>query len=177
MATKTVQAIRVAVTRGDCFPDNRPDGSSNTGTYFVCSMKDWKVFEPYFLDGVKYYFSTTKIKIYVDTLAIIAAKYKDVYPDKFASVKTYGKVFEDAAENPYCEIGIRKNDVRAFMRFKDNSDVLVNAFRHLLYSDLSLITMEMTPNGIAIYPEIDLEGPGPKSSSKKLSFEDLICDD
>ena len=177
MATQKVHAIRVAVTRGDCFPDNRPDGTSNTGTYFICSMKDWDAFKPFFQSDCKYYFSTARTRIYMESLTAVAAKYKDVYPDKFASLKAYGKAFEEAAVNPSCEIAIRKNDVRVFMRFKDNSDVLVNAFRHLLYSELSLITLEMTQNGIAVYPEVDLEGEGPKPSAKKLSFEDLICSD
>ena len=37
------------------------------------------------------YFSKKKIQIYKDTFAIVCAKYKDVYPDKFSSLKTKGK--------------------------------------------------------------------------------------
>ena len=176
MAAKTVRLMRIAVTRGDCFSDNRPDGSSNTGTYFVSSHKDWPLFESFFTEGSKYYFSTAKIKMYVATLADLASQYQDVYPDKFASLSTFGSAFASAAKDPFCEIDLRKNDQRVFMRFKDNSDVLVNAFRHILYSDLSLISMEITSKGVAIYPEIDLEGTGPKPAAKTLSFEDLLVD-
>ncbi|MDY6393186.1 MAG: hypothetical protein SPL80_10185 [Bacilli bacterium] len=179
MAAKTVQAIRIAVTRGDCFEDNRPDGISNTGTYFISSLKDWSEFEPFFSPNAKYYFSSKKIWIYNNTFADVCAKFKDVYPDKFSSLKTYGTLFNIEGDyDPYCEVELRINKPRIFMRFKDNLDIYVKAFRHLLYSDLTVIVLEMTEKGIAIYPEPDLFSKGPTPPKKKLlTFEDLLVQD
>ena len=33
--------IYINVTRGDCVENNRKSGKSNTGTYFVCSKKNF----------------------------------------------------------------------------------------------------------------------------------------
>ena len=179
MAAKTIQAIRVAVTRGDCFEDNRPDGSSNTGTYFVSSLKDWPEFEPFFQLDSKYYFSKKKIQIYKDTFGVICKKFQSVYPDKFSSLETYGVTFDgDEDFNHCCDIELRVNDSRVFMRFKDNSDLYVKAFRHILYSDLSVIVLEITDKGISVYPEVDLESKGPNLQKKKqLTFDDLLVND
>ncbi len=176
MAAKTVQAIRIAVTRGDCFPGNRPDGSSNTGTYFVCSTKDWKEFEHFFPKTGNFYFSLAKIRIYVKTLELVAGKYKDIYPDHYTSLKDFGKAFFEVEEDPICGVDLRNNDARIFMRFTDNSNPFVLAFRHILYSDLSAIALEITSKGIAVYPEVDFEAKGPKVTKKEISFEDLICE-
>ena len=43
---------------------------------------------------------------------------------------------------PTVNVTLRKNDDRVFMRFGDNSDSVVNAFRNILYEDLSLIAIE-----------------------------------
>ena len=60
-------------------------------------------------------------------------------------------------DNPSVEVTLRINDSRVFMRFKDNTNLVVNVFRNLLYEKLSFICIEKINGLNEIYPVINCD--------------------
>jgi|GEM_PF-3212739 len=174
MSAIVKQTIRIGVTKGDAFPSNRIEGSSNTGTYFVSSKKDWPLFESYFIEGQKYYFDTKRIISYCASLPEVFKECCELMPDHYSSLKSYLKLFLQASLNPETKVVLRANDQRIFMKFEDNTRPLEDAFRHLLYGEISVVVLEKNDDGIAIYAEPDYGSKGPTKLPKKTSLDDLL---
>ena len=157
MAAKLCDLMRVAVTGGDAIDKNRISGKSNTGTYFICSAKDWDNFSRFFKDDMKYFLDTKKIPSYKVLFMSMFFKFKERYPDKMRHFEDICDSLMSYEENPEIFIGLRKNDVRVFMKFKDNDREVEHAIRGILYSDLSNIVFEYKTNKCLIYPEVNIE--------------------
>ena len=172
MAAEKPNLIRIAVTGGDALPDNRVKGKSNTGTYFLCSEQDWETFKPFFKKGVEHFFDTTRIRAYCASFLEVFKNNAEAYPDRFASIADYGKFFSTGVLEKPTQVDLRINPPRIFMRFKDNSDPDVDAFRHLLYAPISSIVMELKEGKCLIYPDINPLGqiPLPDESENEEEY-------
>ena len=147
--------IIIDVTRGDCVDDNRKSGKSNTGTYFISSLKNYDDFKEFFDENNKYVFNVLKIEIYNVLFEKYFMKYKEEYVGKMNNFTSYISYLLSLKVNPKTELTVRKNDSRVFMRFVDNTDKIVNAFRCILYEDLSLIVIENINGIFNVYPIIN----------------------
>ena len=163
----------IDVTRGDCVDDNRKNGKSNTGTYFVCSIKNFDEFEHFFQLTNKYKIDLVKVDIYKTLFKQYFFQYKDEYIGKMKSFDIYINYLISQSEFPCVDITTRKNDTRVFMKFVDNTKPIVNAFRHVLYEDLSFIVFEKRGETIYLYPEINET----LISKKKFENSDLVIDE
>ena len=76
-------------------------------------------------------------------------------------------------ESPKICLSLRKNDSRVFMKFFDNTERITNAFRHILYEDLSLIGITKKNNIYYVYPVINLNF----INNKKNESSDLVVDE
>lgn len=157
MAAKIYDIMKVAVTGGDAIENNRIKGKSNTGTYFICSSKDWDKFSRFFSENIKYYLDIKRVSAYKTLFIEHFFRFKDLFPDRM-------RHFEDICDsllcyeyNPEIFISLRNNDVRVFMRFKDNNREVEYALRGILYSNFSNLVFEYKGNKCLIYPEINLE--------------------
>ena len=158
MSAKNIDLMRVAVTGGDAIDNNRLTGKSNTGTYFICSAKDWNSFSRFFDETKKYYLDLKRIPIYKNTFIMLFFKYKHLYPDQMKHFEDICDSLMSYQENPELFIGLRNNDVRVFMKFKDNNREVEYALRGILYSELSNLVFEnVSKNCCLIYPEVNLE--------------------
>ena len=151
--------MRVEVKGGDAIRNNRTEGKSNTGTYFLCSLKDWGKFEKFVPDDVqiKYLLDLKKIEIYKHSFSKLFYKLRDNYPDQMRNFEPYCDSLCCYVENPEVIFMTRKNDSRVFLKFDNNckSDI-EKQFRDILYADLSLIVFELLDNGTClIYPEVN----------------------
>lgn len=148
--------IVIKVTKGDCLELNRMSGKSNSATYFVSQLKDFLPFEKFFDMSKPYYFSKTYIYLYGILFKECFSKYKDNYLGKMNFFDEYLKIFVDGEGDVPAQVMIRPNDKdnRIFFRFKDNFNKYSNAFRNLLYENLSLIAIEDIGHCYLIYPEI-----------------------
>ena len=151
--------MRVEVKSGDAIANNRIEGKSNTGTYFLCSLKDWERFEKFVPDEkqVKYLLDLNRIEIYKNVFSALFYKIRDRYPDKMRNFEPYCDSLCCYVDNPEVIFTTRKNDSRVFLKFDNNckSD-LEKQFRDILYADLSLIVFELLDNGTClIYPEVN----------------------
>lgn len=157
MSAKNIQLIRIAVTGGDAIENNRLTGKSNTGTYFICSSKDWDRFEMFFKPNCKYFLDLNRIKAYKKVFSESFFKIRNLYPDSM-------KHFEDICDsllsysfNPEVFIELRNNDVRVFMKFVDNTRDIERSLRGILYSELSNLVFELNGNTCLLYPEVNFE--------------------
>lgn len=155
MSATTKLRIVIAVTRGDCVEENRKSGRSNTGTYFICSSKNFEEFSEYFAVSNKYQFDLKKIDIYKTLFKNYFLRYRDEYNGKMSKFDAFINYLISLNSNPELEISLRRNDSRIFMRFSNNADPVVNAFRHVLYEDLSLISIEKIDDICYVYPIIN----------------------
>lgn len=153
-ATKKEKVI-VDVTRGDCLEANRKAGKSNTGTYFISSLKDFDGFKVYFEDEDKFVINLAKVKEYMILFKNLFLDKMEEYNGKGVKFDSFCNYLLSLESNPKVEITLRINDSRVFMRFKDNTNVVVNAFRNLLYEDISYICMEKNNDLYEVYPIID----------------------
>ena len=162
MSATITKIMRVEVKNGDAVPNNRLQGKSNTGTYFICSTKDWLEYEEFLPnDGsVKYFVSLEKVKEYKHLFASLFYKFRDLYPDKMKHFEPYCESLCCYTKNPEVVFTIRKNDQRIFLKFDDNcKSGLERQFRDILYANLSFIVFEKIDNNIClVYPEVDLRG-------------------
>ena len=155
MSSMLKTRVLIAVKGGDSVDSNRKNGKSNTGTYFVCSKKDYEHYESFFLDTNKYILDIKRIAIYGTIFKEFLFERKDEFKGKMESFDGYLNYLTSQLQNPEVNITIRNNDARIFMRFEDNSKDIVNAFRNILYQDLSYIVLEKNENEIFVFPEIE----------------------
>jgi len=153
MAAIHPNLIRVAVTNGDAIPTNRTKGKSNTGTYFVSSTEDWPHFKDFFDEKLTFRFDSLETVGYCAALLAVCGDFKELFPDQFKNVESFVQFFKEI-KNPTTRLKVRINDKRVFMSFENNADEAVNAFRHLLYGELSVIVMELRGNECFIYPDL-----------------------
>ncbi len=159
MASTITTKITVSVKNGDVYDEmrlaksNGEKGRSNTGTYFLCSTKDYSKFEDFFNNCQKYYFDIQKIKEYQIIFKSFYGNTKDHYLDKMVNFDDYCNTLTSSNTN-VTKMNFRINDTRYFLRFEDNSNELVKAFRHILYGEITNIVLELRGNDCYIYPEI-----------------------
>ncbi len=150
-ATKS-ETVIIDVTRGDCLEANRKKGKSNTGTYFVCSSKDFEGFKEYFNDENVYIVDLEKVRQYSLLFAALPEQEKNEYGGKTEKFSQYSAYLTSLEKYPTVKVTLRINDSRVFMRFEDNADNVVKAFRNLLYEDVSSIELSKKGKAISIYP-------------------------
>ncbi|QWB96603.1 hypothetical protein KHQ89_04045 [Mycoplasmatota bacterium] len=162
MASKITTRIIVDVKNGDVFDENRltkingERRKSNTGTYFLCSSKDYSEYLPFFSICDNYKFEIDKISEYRIVFKAKFYKDKDNYLDKMNNFDKYCDILVNTDYNS-TNINLRQNDTRYFLRFTNNKEELVDAFRHILYGDLSSIVLEFDGNICSIYPVVKYE--------------------
>lgn len=145
------EKIILDVTRGDCVDANRKGGKSNTGTYFLCSIKDYYLFEKYFKE--EYYFiDLKKLNHYCIVFNAMMKTQLPYYNGKGLKFKEYSIDLLNLKSNPKVNLTMRQNDNRIFIRFEDNTNAIVSSFRNLLYEDVSAIAIEIRKEGGFIYP-------------------------
>ena len=157
MSANLVEKVVVDVTRGDCLDPNRKAGKSNTGTYFICSVNNFDEYESYFKEGQVYKIDLVRVELYKTLFKEYCIEYNEQYIGKMTNFDGYINYLLSLKENPTVNISLRKNDARVFMRFDDNSNIIVNAFRNLLYEDISRLVLYKKSDCILIYPEINDE--------------------
>lgn len=145
----------VDVTKGDCLESNRKNGKSNTGTYFISSLKNFTDFEKFFSENIKYKIEVAKTLEYCCFFNTYFLKYKDEYVGKMFEFSHFANVFSLLTYCPEVNIDLRVNDNRVFMKFKNNEGKLESSFRNLLYEDLSLICFERIDDIVYVYPVIN----------------------
>ena len=146
------ELILIDVTRGDCLEANRKSGKSNTGTYFVSSLKDFDKFKDFLDDENTYELNLDKIYEYSILFKNLSENIMNDYNGKGIKFDSFANYLLSFKENQKVEITLRINDSRVFMRFKDNNNSIVSAFRNLLYEDLSMICLEKINGIIEVYP-------------------------
>lgn len=149
------EQIIVDVTRGDCLEDNRKSGKSNTGTYFISSLGDFDKFKSYFEKEDNFVLNLNKIREYQVLFNSFFKEKMDEYYGKGIRFDDFCNYLLSLNENPSVKVTLRINDSRVFMRFKDNTNSVVNAFRNLLYEKLSFICIEKINGLNEIYPVIN----------------------
>lgn len=162
------KSVLIEVTRGDCLDKNRKSGKSNSGTYFLCSVKNFDEYEEYFNDKYSYEVDLIQVEIYKKIFKEYFEKFKDEYNGKMLDFDTYCNYLLSLNTNPNVSITTRQNDSRIFMKFTENSNSIVKAFRNLLYEDLSFIALEKNNKKILVYPVININ---------KVKFENELNDD
>lgn len=158
MAAGSSEIIRIAVTDGDAIETNRLSGKSNTGTYFICSKKDWPTFKKFFPNEktLNYRLDIRRIKLYKTAFVDNFMSQKNKYPDQMKHFEDICDSLLSYIENPTIYIGTRNNDVRYFMKFESNIREVEFGVRGILYSKLSNIVLELRDDVCWVYPEINL---------------------
>ena len=157
MAATISSKVSILVTNGDALPNNRKSGSSNSGTYFVCSSKDYDEFSKFFDEDRTYIILKEKIQNYKVLFMDYFFKYKDEYVGHMDHFESYCDSIITKNNKALLNVSTRWNDVRCFMKFKDNKEFITNAFRNILYGELSEIVLEIQDGKYYIYPEINKE--------------------
>lgn len=155
MGAKKVERLTIAVTNGDAIASNKTTGKSNTGTYFLCSEKNFENMKIFFEESIEYYFDLDKIFLYQIIVNSLKDKIKNNFVGQMKKFDECCNSFRGIVNNPKIFIDLRINDSRYFFRFKDNDNYFVDSFRHLLYADISNIIMELEGNKCKIYPEFN----------------------
>lgn len=155
MSAYKKETLIVDVTRGDCLEANRKSGKSNTGTYFLSSSKDFEKIKSYFNNNNIYLLDLNKIKEYGVLFKEFFINDLGNYNGKGLNFYEYLIYLLSLEDDQKVEIVLRINDTRVFMKFKNNTDVIVNAFRNLLYEDISKICLEKHNDFYYVYPVID----------------------
>lgn len=157
MSAEIKKLVKIKVTGGDAVANNRVSGKSNTGTYFICSQKDFSEFQDFFKEPFEYYLDINKINIYLTMINIFLKPKKDDYIDKMENFDEYCYSLMTLKNNPLLKGGLRINDTRYFLRFTENDNMIVDRLRSILYADYSLITIENRQGCLYIYPEFNDE--------------------
>lgn len=160
MASKINNRIIVDVTNGDVFDEMRlskddgKKGRSNTGTYFLCSLKNYDKYRYLFDQCKNFYLDINKIKEYQILFKHFYGNMKDKYLDKMSNFDNYCDQIYTANTTLISGMNFRINDHRYFLRFDDNNELLVKAFRHILYGDITQLVLDFVDDKCYIYPEI-----------------------
>lgn len=154
MASKYTKNIIIEVKNGDALPNNRIDGKSNTGTYFLGSYKFFQTVKSLFDNCISFQFDKTKIIEYKTLFQQYMYKQKDKYPDKLIFFERHSDKLVEICENYTVDVTIRNNDTRFFFRFTNNDDEVVNEFRSILFGEISSIVLSFDNNKCFIYPII-----------------------
>ena len=164
MSANLVKKMRVAITNGDAIASNRFEGKSNTGTYFISSLEEFRdKFSPFIdLTGAKnivYQFDVQKIIAYSNELYDLIICKIPKFANNFSEYNNAAHYFSSKGRFIPVEVGYRSNDSRVFMRFLDNNNADVKCFRKLLYAKFSMLVFELNALGdvCTIYPEIDYD--------------------
>ena len=151
--------MRVEVKGGDAIANNRIEGKSNTGTYFMCSLKDWEKFEKFVPDddSVEYFIDLKRVQIYKYAFGGAFFDRRNNYPDKMRNFEAFCDSLCAFVVNPQVVFTTRKNDSRVFLKFDNNTKTEIEKqLRDILYADLSLLVFEKVgPNKCLVYPEIN----------------------
>lgn len=162
MSATISKIMRVEVKNGDAVPNNRLKGKSNTGTYFICSSKDWLEFEEFLPEDkrVKYFIKLDQVEKYKNLFASLFYRFRDLYPDRMKNFEPYCESLYCYTEDPQVIFTLRKNDNRVFLKFDDNcKSGLERQFRDILYANLSYIVFEkVDDHKCYVYPEVNLMG-------------------
>ena len=95
MAAKISKRIIIDVKNGDVFDEmrllksNGEKGRSNTGTYFLCSEKDFLEYNYFFSKCKNYYLDINKIKEYQIVFWHFYNYKKDMYLDRMENFNNY----------------------------------------------------------------------------------------
>lgn len=149
--------LYIKVTKGDCLEKNRTSGNSNSGTYFISQEKNFPLFEQFFNFKKSYYFSYIHIRLYGILFNSCFEHLKSEYIGKMEEFNTNLDILLKNETDILTQVLIReckKGDTRKFFRFNNNTNIYVNAFRNLLYENLSVIVIEDIGDCFLIYPEI-----------------------
>lgn len=144
MSANKKELVYVAVTGGDAIANNRLSGKSNTGTYFICSFKNWDDFKEYFdRESVfSYYLDLKKIKTYKVCFIEMFFDRRKLYADE---MKNFADICDSLIlynENPKIDFELRINDSRIFLKFANNQKEIEYALRNIIYSDLTLLVFD-----------------------------------
>ncbi len=153
--------MKVEVKGGDAVPNNRKEGKSNTGTYFICSLKDREKYQAFIPDDGKmnFYIDLKRIQIYKKIFSFYFFKDRNLYPDKMRNFEAFCDSLCAFTENPKVIFTTRKNDQRVFLKFDNNiKSEVEKQLRDILYADLSNIVFELiNENTCLVYPEVNLK--------------------
>lgn len=159
MSAIETHLIRIAVTNGDVLLENKPEGKSNTGTYFISSEKEYLDTFKNFIDDsgqrlVTYFLDIDRIKGYCSSFEVLVLPLDEF---KFARGTFESKADYFKNQKGYHEIVVstRKNDSRVFLQLK-NKEPIIEALRGILYSNISILVVEkIDDNNFSLYPEIN----------------------
>lgn len=154
MASNFSKIVRIAVKNGDAIPENRLKGKSNTGTYFLCSSNQYDEFKEFIDDELVCFIDHDRVKMYYYAFMQTFYLSKDQYVDKMYNFEQYCHSLYSSNIRHKIYLRYRINDSRYFIRFKENDNIYVNAFRHILYGDISYLVLEKRDNKYFIYPEL-----------------------
>lgn len=151
--------MRVEVKGGDAIANNRTEGKSNTGTYFLCSLKDWEKYEKFVPDdgSVEYFIDLGKVQAYKNSFGAAFFGRRNSYPDKMRNFEAFCDSLCAFVVNPQVVFTTRKNDSRVFLKFDSNTKSEVEKqLRDILYADLSYLVFELVNKTTClVYPEIN----------------------
>lgn len=138
------EIVSVAVTGGDAIETNRLTGKSNTGTYFVSSIKNFGNFQDYFdsANTFEYELDLKKLQIYKQLFINNFFERRNAYLDKMKDFESTCDRLLLAMKNPKIKFTLRINDTRVFLKFFDNNGKIESMIRKIIYSDLTILTFE-----------------------------------
>jgi hypothetical protein len=155
MSAKFVYKLEVAVTNGDALLANKKTGKSNSGTYFICSLKDYdENIKAFFDANVSYCMCVNKIEEYKTLIHELCFKDTSSFPGNVAEFDQYCNALSSQSSPIEVKVGLRFNDSRVFLRFTNNKDPYVKALRSLLFGEVSELILELNGHNCEIYPDI-----------------------
>lgn len=167
MSSIEPRLIRIAVTKGDALPRNRIGGKSNTGTYFIGNIIDYRDTYKFFIDDsgeriVNYFLDISRIQAYCFAFNRLVLK-KVIYYDKKHSCDDFAndaQFFFNKSGRIKIDVSTRTNDSRVFLSFQ-NGNPEIRQLRKLLFANLSYIVFEQVQgkdNEFIVYPDINYDG-------------------
>lgn len=160
MASKYTSRIIIDVKNGDAFDNNRLPNTkgektkSNTGTYFLCSSKDFSQYNLLFENCIAYYIDIQKVFEYKILFKENHMRNSHKYSDNMINFSKYCDEIINSNYNKISNISLRKNGERYFLRFADNQEFLVYNLRHVLYGEISSLVLEFVNDKCYVYPEL-----------------------
>ena len=157
MAAEIQKRVVVSVTDGDAIETNRLKGKSNTGTYFLCSRKDWAKFSTFFNENETTYYSLNlkKIKSYMLCFEEMFFSKRNDYQDKMANFHDICLSLLSYDEPINVGFQLRINDTRVFLKFVDNNADIERNLRGIIYSSLTCLVFEKNNGSQSFFLEIN----------------------